>query len=193
MALLKIARMGHPVLSCPAETVADPTHPGITELVENMFETMLDAPGVGLAAPQVHVPLRVVVYYVPRGRLTPDELTPDEQEGEGVVNLTALINPVLAPIGSQMDVATEACLSLPGMSGLVPRYQNISLRAVDLSGNTIEREVSGYHARLLQHECDHLDGILYPMRMDDLMSFGYSDELRQRVPEEIQSTGDGNA
>lgn len=171
MALLKIARMGHPILSQPADPVVDPTNPAIASLVEDMFDTMLDAPGVGLAAPQVHIPLRVVVYYVPEGRAP-------EEEG-GAVGLSALINPVLTPLCEEQDTARESCLSLPGMSGLVPRYKLINLRALDLDGNTIEQTVSGFHARLLQHECDHLDGMLYPMRMDDLSSFGYTEEQSQ--------------
>jgi len=181
--------MGHPILSIPADPVDDPTDPAIAQLVEDMFDTMLDAPGVGLAAPQVHVRLRVVVYYVPEGRAT--EGGPDS----GGVALTALINPVLTPTGDDTDTAREACLSLPGMSGLVPRFKRIGVRAVDLAGNTVEREVSGYQARLLQHECDHLDGILYPMRMADLTSFGYSDELnqRERDVEPPQSAGEDDA
>ena len=186
MALLKIARMGHPVLSRPADPVTDPTAPSIAALVDDMFETMLDAPGVGLAAPQVHVPLRVVVYYVPEARATAEE--------GGGTELTALINPVLTPMGDERglarDWAREACLSVPGMSGMVPRFMRIGLRALDLSGNPIEREVSGFHARLLQHECDHLDGILYPMRMDDLSSFGYNEELAQREMPEAASNGE---
>ncbi len=189
MALLKIARMGHPVLSVPADPVDEPTDPAIAQLVEDMFDTMLDAPGVGLAAPQVHVPLRVVVYYVPEARAT------EGDQENGGVDLTALINPVLTPLGDDTDLGREACLSLPGMSGLVPRFKRIGVRALDLAGNTVEREASGYHARLLQHECDHLDGILYPMRMDDLTSFGYSDELsqREREVEPPQSAGEEDA
>ena len=180
MALLKIARMGHPVLSRSADPVDDPADPAIAKLVENMFDTMLDAPGVGLAAPQVHVPLRVVVYYVPERRA--------DDEGIDAVGLTALINPVLTPLADDTDVGCEACLSLPGMSGLVPRFKRVGVQALDLTGNIFEREVSGFEARLLQHECDHLDGILYPMRMDDLSSFGYTDELSQR-----ETTGEDGA
>jgi len=178
LALLKIARMGNPILSAPADPVVDPSDPAISTLVENMAETMLDAPGIGLAAPQVHVPLRVVVYYVPEGRM------PEDEAG---IDLSALINPVLTPLTEQKDLAREACLSLPGMSGLVPRYTRIGLRAQGLDGQISEQEVSGFHARLLQHECDHLDGVLYPMRMDDLSSFGYTEELAQQVQAEENS------
>lgn len=185
MALLKIARMGHPVLSRPADPVTDPTDPAIAMLAENMMETMLDAPGVGLAAPQVHVPLRVVVYYVPEGRTT-------DEEDHGV-DLTALVNPVLTPLDDEMGMGREACLSLPGMSGLVPRYKRIGLKALDPFGNIIEREASGFHARVLQHECDHLDGILYPMRMEDLSSFGYTEEQVHHETEEPETAGEDDA
>ncbi len=186
MALLKIARMGHPILSSVADPVDDPTDPAILTLIENMFDTMLDAPGVGLAAPQVHVPLRVVVYYVPEGRAT------EAEEGGAGVDLSALINPVLTPLDADTDMAREACLSLPGMSGLVPRFKRIGVQALDLTGKPFAREVSGYHARLLQHECDHLDGILYPMRMDDLTSFGYNEELSLRESDtDDQASVDG--
>ncbi len=178
MALLKIARMGHPVLSHVAEAVSDPTSPEVARLVEDMVETMLDAPGVGLAAPQVHVPIRVVVYYMPAGR---------DENGVGEP-ITALINPVLTPVGLDRDYATEACLSLPGMAGVVPRFLNLHFSAQRLDGSHFEREVSGYHARLLQHECDHLDGILYPQRMDDLSTFGYIEELSER---DVEDEADG--
>lgn len=174
MALLKIAKMGHPVLSRVADMVSDPTSAEIKQLVDDMVETMLDAPGVGLSAPQVHVPKRVIVYYVPETRA-------EDGIGEPI---TALINPVLTPIGLSREYATEACLSLPGMAGSVPRFMSIHVLAKRIDGLTFEREISGYQARLLQHECDHLDGILYPMRMDDLTTFGYTDELGEPDVEE---------
>ena len=171
MTLLKIAKMGNAVLSSVADPVSDPTSPEINKLVNDMVDTMLDAPGVGLAAPQVHVAKRVVVYYVPEDR---------DENGIGEP-ITALINPVLTTIGTEQDYATEACLSLPDMSGQVPRYLNLHVKADLLNGGTFERDVSGFHARLLQHECDHLDGILYPMRMDDLDTFGYISELEDQT------------
>lgn len=169
MAILKIARMGHPVLRRPAEPVADPGAPEIARLVADMIETMADAGGVGLAAPQVHVPLRVIVYHVPAARDTEGESRP----------LTVLVNPVLDPLGDDMDVAFEACLSLPGLAGAVPRHRRVGYRAVGLDGRPIEGEAAGFHARVLQHECDHLDGRLFPMRMADLSSFGFAEELRK--------------
>jgi peptide deformylase len=177
LALLKIARMGHPILMNPAELVSDPCDPALAQLAEDMFETMFDAPGVGLAAPQVHIPRRVVVYYVPESRSN------DENEADlSGVPPTVLINPELELLGDtteeDMIYMREGCLSLPGMSGLVRRPKRIGLKALDLKGKIIERELDGYHARVVQHECDHLEGILYPMRMDDLSSFGYDSEMQ---------------
>ena len=169
MAILKIARMGHPVLAQPAAPVADPTAPEIRRLVADMIETMADAPGIGLAAPQVHVPLRVVVFHVP-GERGEDAETKD-------VPLTVLVNPQIEPLGEEMESAIEACLSLPGMAGMVPRHTRIRYRATTPEGAALERVAEGYHARVVQHECDHLDGILYPMRMADLSTFGYVEEM----------------
>lgn len=175
MALLKIARMGHPVLKVPARPVEDPTDPEIAQLVEDMIDTMDDASGTGLAAPQVHVPLRVVVFYVDGGR--------DAREGgEGAaVPLTVLINPEITPLSNEMELGWEGCLSIPGMMGQVPRYTHIRYKALDLNGKSFEREAHGFHARVVQHECDHLDGMLYPQRIEDMSTFGFSDELRRAV------------
>jgi len=162
--------MGHPVLRTPAKPVENPTDPEIQRLISDMVETMEDANGAGLAAPQVHVPLRLVIFHVP-GELS---------EGESV-SLTVLINPVIEPLDEEMSEGIEGCLSLPGMAGRVPRYQNIRYSGLDAAGNRIEREASGFHARVVQHECDHLDGILYPQRMDDLSSFGYVEEMQKAL------------
>lgn len=167
MAILKIARMGHPVLMGMAQPVEDPTDPRIHGLIADMVETMADAPGIGLAAPQVHVPLRVVVFRVP------GERTEDKKD----VPLTVLINPVIEVIGDEVAEDWEGCLSLPAMNGRVPRPTHIRYRAQGLDGKTFEREAMGYHARVVQHECDHLDGILYPMRMTDLTTFGFAEEM----------------
>lgn len=167
MAILKIARMGHPVLRMNAAEVADPTDARIHALIADMVETMADAPGVGLAAPQVHAPLRVVVFRVPG----------DRTENKEDVPLTALINPEIEPIGEETEEGFEGCLSVPGMTGKVSRYKKIRYRGLGPDGKEIVREAEGYHARVVQHECDHLDGILYPMRMADLSSFGFVDEI----------------
>ncbi len=174
MAVLKIARMGHPVLARIADPVADPTAPEIRRLVEDMIETMADAPGIGLAAPQVHVPLRVVVFFVPAGRTAPGDEPGSLPEG---VPLTALINPIIQPLSDVMAEDWEGCLSLPGMVGLVPRHTHILYRGMNTRGEAIAVEAQGMHARVVQHECDHLDGLLYPRRMTDLSTFGYKEEM----------------
>jgi len=173
--ILKIARMGHPVLRMKAEPVTDPTDESIAVLVEDMIETMEDANGAGLAAPQVHVPLRIMVFHVPRGR------DAQAQGDEQPVGLTVLINPEFEVLDPQTSVDFEGCLSLPAMTGRVRRYNHIRYRGVDLNGEVIEREASGFHARVFQHEYDHLDGILYPQRMDDMSSFGYVEEMQKAM------------
>ena len=167
MSILRIARMGHPVLMGKARAVKDPTSTSVHKLVSDMVDTMLDAPGIGLAAPQVHVPARVVVFRVPEERT---------ESGDGVP-LTFLINPEIEPVGDEKEEGIEGCLSLPEMIGLVPRYTKIRYRAFDLTGQRFEVEAEGYHARVVQHECDHLDGILYPMRMTDLSKLGYAEDM----------------
>ena len=169
MAILKIAKMGHPVLRQPAEEVVDPTAPEIQRLVQDMLETMEDADGAGLAAPQVHVPLRVVIFHVPAGR---------DEENPQPVPLSVLINPVVESLTDEVETDWEGCLSVPGMMGAVPRFTKVRYRAVSLEGEPIDRVAEGFHARVAQHECDHLDGILYPQQMDDLSLLMFSDQLR---------------
>ena len=183
MAILKIARMGHAVLRAPATPVADPTAPDVRRLVRDMIETMYDAGGTGLAAPQVHVPLRVVVFMVTEERAAATESVEDRPGG---VPLTVLINPETAPLSGEMAEDWEGCLSIPGLTGLVPRHTAIRYRAVGLDGTPVEREAHGFHARVVQHECDHLDGILYPQRMTDLSSLAFTEEL---VSAASQQTG----
>lgn len=175
MAILEIARMGHPVLRRRAEEVADPSAPEIARLVQDMIDTLEDSGGVGLAAPQVAVPLRVVIFKVPAERATSDD------EAEGGVPLTVLVNPVIEPLDDEMVEQFEACLSLPDLMGRVPRHQRIRYTGVGLDGTAIAVEASGFHARVVQHECDHLDGILYPMRMSDLRTFGFVEEFRRAI------------
>ncbi len=188
MAILKIARMGHPVLQAPAEAVADPAAPDIRRLVADMIETMTDASGIGLAAPQVHVPKRVVIFHVPEARAGDGG---DGGEGgsggtgggaDGPRPPTVLINPVVEPLDDEVEVDWEGCLSLPDMTGAVPRYVRIRYRGLNPDGEAIERTAEGFHARVVQHECDHLDGILYPMRMPDLTLFGFTEEMRRHLP-----------
>ena len=170
MAILKIARMGHPVLRRAAAPVADPTAPEIARLVADMVETMEDA----LAAPQVHVPLRVVIFHAPAHR---------SRDATESVPMTVLINPEIEPIGEETGTDWEGCLSVPGLTGLVPRWENIRYTAHTPSGERIERVASGFHARVVQHECDHLDGILYPQRMADLGTLMFREELRHYMQE----------
>jgi peptide deformylase len=177
MALLKIARMGHPVLVQRAEEVADPTAREVRRLIEDMIETMEDAEGVGLAAPQVHVGKRVIIFKAPAARTAADG------DPTSVIALTALINPVIEPLGDEMVDGFEGCLSIPGLTGVVPRYNRIRYRGYAPNGAPVEREASGFHARVVQHETDHLDGILYTMRMKDLRLLSFTDELRRLAPE----------
>ncbi|NKB50385.1 MAG: peptide deformylase [Alphaproteobacteria bacterium] len=172
MPILKIARMGHPILNQRADEVPDPAAPDVARLVDAMIETMEDADGTGLAAPQVHMPWRIVVYKVVAERAE------EEDGGAGeTVPTTALINPVIEPLGEETDVAFEACLSVPDMAGPVRRFARIRLTYQTLEGKTVEQEAEGFHARVLQHECDHLDGVLYPMRIEDMRQFGFVDAL----------------
>jgi peptide deformylase len=171
MAILKIARMGNPVLLRKCEPVADPGAPEIRRLVADMMETMEDAPGVGLAAPQVYQSLRLFVFRVPGGGR--ETLDPDDT----ALGNTVLINPEVELIGEERAMAWEGCLSIPNLRAAVPRATRIRYRGVDCDGNVIEREATGFHARVVQHENDHLDGILYTMRMTDFRHFGFADEL----------------
>jgi peptide deformylase len=177
MALLKIARMGHPVLRKPAEPVGNPTAPAIARLIADMKETMADATGVGLAAPQVHVPLRLIVFYVPERRA--DDPGAPEGAPAGPVPLTVLINPIIEPLGDEKQDGWEACLSVPGLTGLVPRFRRIRYSGLAPTGEPITRVAEGFHARVVQHECDHIDGILYPQRMADLRFLGFIEEIQR--------------
>jgi len=175
MTLLKIARMGHPVLLRPADPVALPLSPDIQTLIDDMIETMDDAGGVGLAAPQVHVSKRLFVYFVPPSRSTGPEDPPRPVD--------ALINPVLTPVGDAMVDCTEGCLSIPGLRGVVPRFAQVRYAGLDRSGTPVEGLATGFLANVLQHEYDHLDGILYPTRMTDHRRFGFNEEwLRHGEP-----------
>lgn len=171
-ALLKIARLGHPVLLRRAEPPPDPTTPEMRRLAEDMVLTMLDANGLGLAAPQVHVPLRLFVV----------------REGES--GGRALFDPVVEPLGEDTEEAWEGCLSIPGLRGLVRRPARVRWRALDADGAPVSGEASGMAARVLQHEADHLDGVVYPMRMHDLSRLGFGEELARA---ERDSKGEGGA
>jgi peptide deformylase len=166
MAILKIARMGHPVLMRKADPVADPTAPDIALLARDMLDTLEDIGGRGLAAPQVHVPRRVVIFHSGE----PNSPGPD-----------VLINPVIEPIGEETALGWEGCLSVPGLRGVVPRWRRIRYAGLDLDGNKVEREAADMHARVVQHECDHLDGVLYPQRMPDLRYLIFETEAKHHL------------
>jgi peptide deformylase len=174
MALLKIARMGHPVLRARAQKVPDPTAPWVRQLVEDMIETMEDAGGTGIAAPQVHAPYRILVFQVLGERVS-------ELPNDGEQPLTALINPEIELIGDERVLGWEGCLSVPGLRGVVPRHLRVRYRGLGLDGEEIARDAAGFHARVVQHEYDHLDGILYPQRITDHRLLVFLEEL-QRHP-----------
>jgi len=184
MAILKIARMGHPVLARIAKPVADPTAVEIRALVADMVATMIDANGAGLAAPQVYVPKRVVIFQAPPER-APEGI--DEAEAfDHTAALTVLVNPEIERLTGEMEPGWEGCLSVPGLRGLVPRYRDIVYRGYGLDGKPIERRAKGFHARVVQHECDHLDGVLYPQRMTDLGELIFESEVRARIEADRQ-------
>jgi peptide deformylase len=166
MAIRKIARMGHPVLLQRAAEVENPAD--VQDLIEDMAETLIDSGGIGLAAPQIHESLRVILVSVPAGRAT---------DAEDETPITALINPVLSPVGQDQEFGWEGCLSIPGLRGAVPRFSRVAFTALGPDGAPIQGEAHGLMARVLQHEVDHLDGILYPMRMRDHSQFGFDEEI----------------
>ncbi len=168
MAIKPVLRMGNPLLLQRAEEIAQFDTPELHALIQDMQDTMAHMNGAGIAAPQIGVSQRVVIFGVGHNPRYPDA----EQ-----VPYTVLVNPVLRPIGDLKEEGWEGCLSVPGMRGVVSRYSRLHYSGFDQYGNPIDRLVSGFHARVVQHECDHLDGILYPMRIDDLRKFGYTDVL----------------
>jgi peptide deformylase len=174
MSIRTVLRMGDERLQRVAAQVKDFGGEELRELLRDMRDTMAALKGVGLAAPQIGVGLRVVIFG-----------TPPDRDGEGnprypdagEVPYTVLINPVVTPLGGEYEEGWEGCLSLPGLRGVVPRFLHVRYQGQDEYGALIDRTVSGFHARVVQHECDHLDGILYPMRMTDMSRFGYTSEL----------------
>lgn len=168
MAVKPVLRMGDARLLRRAGPAGDFGSAALRALLQDMRDTMQALDGVGLAAPQIGVNLRVVIFGVQKNPRYPDaEAVPE----------TVLINPVITQLDDEIEEAWEGCLSLPGLRGLVPRFRNIRYQGYDEQGAKIDRTVSGFHARVVQHECDHLDGILYPMRIRDITQFGYTEEL----------------
>ena len=173
MAVRKVLRMGHPLLQERCSEVTQFSTNELDSLIQDLFDTMHAEDGAGIAAPQIGVLKRVVIFGV--------EDDNPRYPGRGFVPTTVLINPVITPIGDEMEDGWEGCLSVPGMRGLVSRYQRISYRGYDEKGNVIERRAEGFHARVVQHECDHLDGILYPQRIKDMTQFGFKEELQDKM------------
>ena len=151
-----------------SQAVTEFNTPELNSLIADMFDTMHAQSGAGLAAPQIGAMKRVVIFGV--------EANPRYPEAEAVPT-TVLINPIIEPIGVDADLGWEGCLSVPGMRGLVPRYTHIRYRGMNEKGEAIERTASDFHARVVQHECDHLDGVLYPMRIQDMRYFGFEEVL----------------
>lgn len=172
MAVQEVIRMGHSLLLARANEVETFNTPELDILIADMKDTMAALNGAGLAAPQIAVSLRIVIFGVAENPRYP---------GAESVAETTLINPEITIIGNERESAWEGCLSVPHMRGLVPRYTSIRYRGYDSLGNIIEREVHGFHARVVQHEVDHLDGILYPQRIENMQNFGFEDVL---FPEE---------
>jgi len=168
MAIREILRMGNPVLLKEAEKVIKFDTPEIHELIKDMIETMKDAEGAGLAAPQLGESIQLVIFGIDK-----NERYPEAEE----VPFTVLLNPVITPLNQDKEDDWEGCLSVPGMRGVVPRYKTINYKGFDQYGNEIDRDVEGFHARVVQHECDHLFGILYPSRIEDMKLFGFHDEI----------------
>lgn len=163
-----VLRMGDPRLWQKSRPVEKFGTQELADLLADMRDTMAHLNGAGLAAPQIAVPLRVVIFGVTSNPRYPDiEPVPD----------TVLINPVLTPMSGEMEEGWEGCLSVPGMRGWVPRYSKLHYKGLDENGKPFERTVEGFHARVVQHEVDHLDGVLYPMRIRDLTKFGFNEEL----------------
>lgn len=168
MSVRNVLKMGEPLLWQQAEPVVEFDTLELHALISDMRDTMRAMNGAGLAAPQIGVSVQVVIFGVEHNPRYPDaEPVPE----------TVLINPILTALNEAQDEAWEGCLSVPGMRGLVPRYLNLRYQGFDVMGQAIDRVVSGFHARVVQHETDHLFGVLYPMRIRDLKNFGYSDVL----------------
>ena len=168
MAIKPVLRMGDPRLLRVSRRVEKLDTPELHELIADMKDTMEALNGAGLAAPQIGVDLQVVIFGV--------DANPRYPEAEPVPH-TVLVNPELEPLGEELEEGWEGCLSVPGMRGLVPRYRRLRYRGVDPYGQPIERSVEDFHARVVQHEVDHLLGILYPMRIEDMRNFGFNEEL----------------
>ena len=167
MSILKISRLGHPILLQKTKIVQDITSNRVKQIIHDMTETMLEAKGIGLAAPQIYINKQIIIFRIP------------EEEKEQEIKITALINPKLTKISNETNNEWEGCLSIPGMLGLVKRYSKIKYEGYDMQGNIIKREAHGLHARVVQHEFDHLMGILYISRLVNKNAYGYAEEIEE--------------
>ena len=168
MAIREILKMGHPILLEVAKPVEKFNTSELDSIIEDMIDTMKENDGAGLAAPQIGLGMQLVIF-----GFDSNERYPEADQ----VPFTVLINPIITPIGDEEEDGWEGCLSVPGLMGVVPRFKKIRYQGKDQHGNEIDREVDGFHARVVQHECDHLIGKLYPMRIRDFSQFGYLDTL----------------
>jgi len=168
MAIKEILKMGDPRLLEKSKSIKDLNAIDLDQLIQDMIDTMEANDGAGLAAPQIGINIQLVIFGFKK-----NDRYPDAEE----VPFTVLINPKITPIGDEIEDGWEGCLSVPGLRGIVPRYKKISYQGIDQYGKKIERKVDGFHARVVQHECDHLFGILYPMRIKDFTKFGFHEVL----------------
>ena len=169
MSILKIARLGHPILHQKATPVKNIKEPSIIKLIHDMSETMLDAKGIGLAAPQVHISKQIMIFRV----------SEDQQNENNEIKITALINPKITKISKETNNQWEGCLSIPGMLGLVKRYSSIIYEGLDMNGNLIKQKAEGLQARVVQHEHDHLMGIVYTRRLVNIKAYGFEKEIEE--------------
>ena len=176
MPIQQVVKMGNVQLATPSKPVSDEliaslAQGSLSNLVQDMWDTMQEQRGVGIAAPQIGQNLRVIMFGFEDNSRYPEELA---------IPLTVLINPTIKILSQETEEDWEGCLSVPGLRGVVPRYQHIEYSGIDIHGNPVLRTVNGFHARVVQHEYDHLDGILYPQRINDMRNFGFEDELSRR-------------
>tara|TARA_B110000116_G_C16682012_1_gene511158 strand:- start:521 stop:1063 length:543 start_codon:yes stop_codon:yes gene_type:complete len=167
MSILKISRLGHPILLQKCNPVKDITGDITKKIINDMSETMIDAKGIGLAAPQVHINKQIIIFKDP------------DKENENEIKITVLINPKIEKIDDETDNNWEGCLSIPGMLGLVKRFSRIRYQGYDMQGSIIKKEVEGLHARVVQHEYDHLMGVLYISRLAHKNAYGFTDEIEE--------------
>ncbi|WP_455204791.1 peptide deformylase [Kaarinaea lacus] len=172
MAIRRVLRMGNPLLLERSHEVTEFSTPELKNLIQDLWDTMDAEDGAGIAAPQIGVLKRVVIFGMQDNPRYPD--------GEAVPN-TLLINPVIEPLSDEKEEGWEGCLSVPGLRGLVPRYSRVRYHGFDERGRKIQCEVDGFHARVVQHECDHLDGVLYPQRIENMREFGFIEELKDKL------------